>query len=116
MGRFSRIDGDSRIHGLAAIENFLVNSPGNDAHRCERLLHVVHEARRPTKVDFRVSWNSELFKRRLRDMPFRVEILPRHILQAWLAIANPYATVGQREHKAADISSKWVMFAIARSV
>ena len=68
---------DTRGHGLAAVEDLDVNALRRHTQGRERLSHVRHESGWPTKVDIRISWQSEFNENRLGEATRRVEILTR---------------------------------------
>src|ERR1700731_3137964 len=100
---------DTRSHRLAAVEDFDMNPFRRHVQGCERLFHVCHEASRPADVDLRFSWNADLVEDRSRQVTGSVEILAHLIARARPAVTNIAATVGEREHEAADFGGKWMM-------
>src|SRR5262249_32510612 len=93
MRRSRRCADDTRSHGLAAVEDFDLDSPRRHAQGCERLSHLCHETSRPAEVDIGLLWDAELVEDRPRQVPDGVEILTRLVRRARPAVADIAAAV-----------------------
>src|SRR5438552_6284587 len=107
---------DTRGPRLAAVEDFDVNPLRRNAQRCERLLHLCHEANRPAEVDIGLSWHADLVEDRLRQVTYGVEILTHLVARARPAVTNIATAVREREHEMADLGDEWMMLPVASSV
>src|SRR5262252_8746300 len=84
---------DPRSHRLAAVEDFDVNPFWRNAESRERCLHIRHEAIRSAKVNVRLSWNSDFFENRLRQMTGKVEIITWFLARARPAVTDVLAAI-----------------------